>query len=207
MACASTACHPLHMRAHTDPPVCSSQCHTHCHTLLPPLLSLVPCLHLVYLSFWNFQIPTVTTPGYDVMVCQRGNGPYSEEPVWIRAVMIDANFATPSQYNTTLGVLYYREADANKLPVGGPNAPATYEAPAMTPSSVSHRVLASLGVVTTSDSSAAVRFGAIECSAFLFQTEAEADTLPNTTESGIAPMRLDMMHMSGCWCVHGYMNS
>ena len=76
---------------------------------------------------------TVTTPGYDVMVCQRGNGPYSEEPVWIRAVMIDANFANASQYNTTLGVLYYREADANKLPT----TTADYEAPAMTPSSVS----------------------------------------------------------------------
>jgi hypothetical protein len=48
--------------------------------------------------------------GYDVLVCQ--DGTVSEDPVWIRARMIDSNFASPANYSTVLGALYYRPQDA-----------------------------------------------------------------------------------------------
>lgn len=66
---------------------------------------------------------------YDVLVCQRGPV-LSKEPVWIRAVMDDADFAYPSTFNTSLGVLYFTRRPPARLPT----TTAKFEVPALNPS-------------------------------------------------------------------------
>jgi hypothetical protein len=65
------------------------------------------------------------------MVCQQTATP-STQPVWIRATMIDDNFAVPSAYNTTLGVLYFLDADKQAVPTTQP----VFEPPALSPDQV-----------------------------------------------------------------------
>lgn len=56
---------------------------------------------------------------YDVLPCQRvedNGGKLNLEPVWIRATMIDSDFAYPSNYNTSLGVMYFTDQQPTQLP-------------------------------------------------------------------------------------------
>lgn len=85
---------------------------------------------------WNIHCASRRSPhtGYDVLVCQEGVP--SDEPVWMRAVMVDANFAYPSDYNTTLGVLYFKDEDNNTLPT----SVDTDLSPMLTPSLVNAKL-------------------------------------------------------------------
>lgn len=65
---------------------------------------------------------------YDVLVCQANTSALSTASVWIRAVMIDEYFPTPSAWNTSLGVLYY--GTHARLP----NTQSKYRVPILTPS-------------------------------------------------------------------------
>lgn len=56
---------------------------------------------------------------YDVLPCQQvedNGGKLILEPVWIRATMIDADFPSPSNYNTSLGVMYFTKEQPRLLP-------------------------------------------------------------------------------------------
>lgn len=61
---------------------------------------------------------------YDVLVCQNQapDRPLNLAPVWIRAVMIDAEFPEPSAANTSLGVLYYSSKKPPSLPISNYNS-------------------------------------------------------------------------------------
>ena len=64
---------------------------------------------------------------YDVLVCRPNTTALSADPVWIKAVMIDDNFPTPSACNTSLGVLYY------STPGQLPGSRSKYNPPILTP--------------------------------------------------------------------------
>lgn len=66
---------------------------------------------------------------YTVLVCQSNGKPLSTEPVWFRATMIDATFTQPSNWNTSLGVLYFTDPPPAKLPTTS----ATFLPPTLDP--------------------------------------------------------------------------
>eukprot|EP00775_Hariotina_reticulata_P010675 gene10675-10834_t len=65
---------------------------------------------------------------YDVLPCQLSDTP-STEPVWIRATIIDDDLVFPSNYNTSLGVLYFTPDKPTKLPT----TTANFLPPALSP--------------------------------------------------------------------------
>lgn len=67
---------------------------------------------------------------YDVLVCQTPGTQLKLDPVWIRAVMIDSDFQSPSAYNASLGVLYFGNTQPSKLPT----SQASYNPPILSPS-------------------------------------------------------------------------
>eukprot|EP00775_Hariotina_reticulata_P010938 gene10938-11092_t len=70
---------------------------------------------------------------YDILPCQRvedNGGKLNLEPVWIRATMIDSDFEYPSNYNTSLGVLYFTDEQPTQLPT----TTADFQPPALNPS-------------------------------------------------------------------------